>query len=308
MSKPLGRVLAATDLSAPSLHAVDRAFLVASQAGAACSIANALGLGALTALREALGQQYGAVSRKIAERQRESLEAVASDPSRNRGVSASVDLLEGTATAAIPLHAEAIGADLVVVGARGQGFLERFVLGSTASRLLRTSGRPVLIVKEPCHGPYRRALVAVDFSSGSKEAVEFATRVAPGAVLVLTHAFDVPFEGMMRYAGVADDVVQRYRIQVRHRAQMQLNDLAAGAGLGEAEYVPVVVHGDAARQILVQAEQRDCDLIVVRKHASAMEQLLLGSVAKRVLDESRADVLVIVDEQATPRPAAAKTA
>jgi CPA2 family monovalent cation:H+ antiporter-2 len=307
MIKPLGRVLAATDLSAPSLHAVDRAFLIASQTGAACSIVHALGLGALTAMKEVLGQQYAAVSRKIADRQRESLEAVASDPSRNRGVSASVDLLEGTATAAIPAHAEAIGADLVVAGARGHGLLERFVLGSTASRLLRTSGHPVLIVKEPCSGPYRKALVAVDFSSGSKEAVEFARRVAPGAVLVLTHAFDVPFEGMMHYAGVADDVVQRYRIQARHRAQMQLNELAAATGLGEAEYVAVVVHGDAARQILLQAEQRDCDLVVVRTHGSAMEHLLLGSVTKRVLDESRADVLVIVDEQTTPRPASAKT-
>jgi len=306
MSKPLGRIIAATDLSAPSLHAVDRAFLIASQAGAACSIVHALGLDALAAMREILGQQYAAVSLKIAARQRDALEALASDPARNRGVSASVDLLEGTATATIPAHAEAIGADLIVAGARGHGVLARFVLGSTASRLLRTSRRPVLIVKGPCGGPYRRALVAVDFAGGSQESVEFARRVAPGAVLVLAHAFDVPFEGMMHYAGVTDDVVHRYRIQARHRAQMQLNELAAVAGLGEADYVAVVVHGDAARQILVQAEQRDCDLVVVRKHGSAMEELLLGSVTKRVLDESSADVLVIVDEQTTPGPASAR--
>lgn len=46
MSKPLGKIIAATGLSAPSLHAVDRAFLIASQAGAACSIVHALGLDA----------------------------------------------------------------------------------------------------------------------------------------------------------------------------------------------------------------------------------------------------------------------
>jgi nucleotide-binding universal stress UspA family protein len=47
----------------------------------------------------------------------------------------------------IAAEAERLGADLVVVGARGLGAAERFVLGSVSERLLRESERPVLVVR-----------------------------------------------------------------------------------------------------------------------------------------------------------------
>jgi len=295
----LNQLLAATDLSSSSLHAVDRGFLIASMCGAKYAVLHALGLDALAPLREYLGDDAPAVSQRIGDATRVELTRILERASRNLGVSADLELVAATAATAIPNYADAIDADLILVGAHGKGFLQRFLLGSTVSRLLRTSNRPVLVVKEPCRAPYRRILLAVDFSPASVRAIQLAKEVGADAELILLHVFDVPFEGKLRFAGVGDDVIHRYRIDSRERALQQLHNMARVAGVFDTDYEAVVRHGDANRQILAEEEARDCDLVVMGKHGTnATGELLLGSVTKRVLAESRSDVLVVVEKHA----------
>ena len=120
-----------------------------------------------------------------------------------------------------------------------------------------------------------------------------AQAVAPQARLILLHAYEPPFEGKLRYAGVEESVVRQYRETARKDAHDRLHQIASDAGLVVADWHPVVVHGDAARQILEQEEVQSADLIVLGKHGMGMvEELLLGSVAKHVLAHSRSDVLI----------------
>jgi len=294
-------LLAATDLSSSSLHAVDRGFLLAGQTGARYTVVHALELDALAQWRELLGGDISALSRKIADETRESLARLVSDPNRNRGVSAAVRVESGRAVSAVRRCADDVGADLVLLGAHGKGFLQRLVLGSTASRLVRTSKRPALVVKEPCRAAYRRVLVAVDFSPASALAIGLAQRIAPGADLILFHVCNVPFEGKLQYAGVSDDVIHQYRTDAVARALRQLHEMAAAAGLSSTDYLTRVQHGDISRWIISEEENSDCDLIVVGKHGTNVaEELLLGSVTSHVLSESRSDVLVVADPR---RPA-----
>jgi len=294
----LNHLLAATDLSPSSLHAVDRGFMLAARMGARYTVVHALGLDALAQVRDLLGGDISGLSRDISDEARGALTLITSDPARNAGVRADVRIEPGLAAAAVPSLAVSTGADLILVGAHGKGFLQRLLLGSTASRLLRKSRCPVLMVKEPCRGPYRRALVAIDFSPGSELGLGLAREVAAGADLVLLHVFDVPFEGKLRIAGVSDDVVHRYRVQARERALRRLHGIAQAAGLAAAEYSARVMAGDATRQILSEEEKSDCDLVIMGKHGTNVtEELLLGSVTNRVLAESRSDVLVVVDRR-----------
>jgi CPA2 family monovalent cation:H+ antiporter-2 len=294
----LTHIVTATDLSNSSLHAVDRGFQLARASGARYTVAHALGLDALAPLRELFGANNKAITEKIVDEARESLRGILDQPDRNLGVSASLRIEEGLATTAISAFANAADADLLLLGAHGAGFLQRMLLGSTASRLLRKSGCPVLVVKQAAHDAYRRILITIDFSPASRTAVQLARVMAPDAHLILLHVFDVPFEGKMQYAGVSEDIIYQYRIEARERALHQLHQLAANAELSTADYTVLVLQGDATRQILVQEEQHDCDLIVMGKHGiHVTEELLLGSVAKRVLAESASDVLVVVDER-----------
>jgi len=291
-------ILAATDLSSNSSQAIDRGFRVARDSGARLDILHAVGIDALAPLREFLREDAEAVSQRILDEASDRLtELVADSPARN-GVPANLHVERGLAGTAIPLFVERAGVDLVVVGAHGKGFLQRMLLGSTASRLLRKCQCPVLVVKQEAHGTYKRALVAVDFSPGSQATVRIAREVAPNAGLVLLHVFDVPFEGKMQYAGVSEEVLLQYRIEARARAVQQLRELAELAGLTSGEYSGLVVHGDATRNIMEHEEKYRCDLIVMGKHGTHVtEELLLGSVTKRVLAESLSDVLVVVDKR-----------
>jgi nucleotide-binding universal stress UspA family protein len=189
--------------------------------------------------------------------------------------------------------ADQLDARLLVLGARGVGFLRRLVLGTTSERLMRRTGRPLLVVRQTPHEPYRRVLVAADFSPWSREAVTLARRVAPNAHLVILTAFQVPFEEKLHFAGVDAATVEMYRQQARAQARQRVFALADEAGLSPSQWEPCVVEGDASLRIVENEQSHDCDLIVLGKHGqSATADLLLGSVTKHVLAEGSADVLV----------------
>ena len=293
----LKHILAATDLSSSSSQAVDRGFLIAKVSGARYTIMHALGLDALAPLRELLGENADAVSRKIIDEAHERLTELVSDSPWAQNMTPDMQIERGQAALAITAYAETNAVDLVLLGAHGSGFLQRMLLGSTASRLLRKSTCPVLVVKQQTHREYKRVLVAVDFSPGSEITIRLAREVAPDAEIVLLHIFNIPFERKMRFAGVSDDLINQYRHDARERATSQLHQLAQSIGL--MNYSGHVVHGDATRQIVEYEEECRCDLIVMGKHGTHVtEELLLGSVTKRVIAESLNDVLVVVDKRA----------
>ncbi len=289
-------ILAATDFSSSSLEAVDRGFLLASELQAQYTVMHALGLEALAPLRALLGAREAEVSQRLLAQTHLELEQAVADATRHHSVVPSLQVEAGLAGDVVTTWAESHDVGLVVVGAHGSGFLQRMLLGSTASRLLRKSRTPVLVVKQEPRGPYRRVLVPLDFSRGSLLAIRLVRQVAPQADLLLLHVFDVPFEGKMQFAGVDAELVAQYRREARERATRQLHELAASAGLQPEDYTALVLYGDAVREVVMHEERDHCDLIVMGKHGTHVsEELLLGSVTNRVLAESRSDVLVVVD-------------
>jgi nucleotide-binding universal stress UspA family protein len=119
--------------------------------------------------------------------------------------------------------------------------------------------------------------------------------------LVLLHAFELPYEGKLAFAGVDEQVIRRYVTSEGEVRRKRLHELAAAAGLTAVEYSARIVHGDPAQQIIAIEQEVDADLIVVGKHGSHIaEELLLGSVTKHVLGESQCDVLVICDPREAP--------
>lgn len=300
--KPLARILAATDLSAPARHAVERAYHLAASAGSDLYILHAMELGAVDSLREMLGDDLYSLKAVLNGDARMRLDRLTSDTSINCGIAAQTCVALGNPLASIAAEADALDASLVVLGARGESFLRHATLGSTAARLLRKSvRRPVLVVKQAPHEDYRRVLVAVDFSPASMQAICTTRRLAPAAELVVLHAFELPYEGKLVLAGVDEQVIRRYIATDSEARRKRLHDLAAAAGLAPIDYSARVIHGDPAQQIIAMEQEYDCDLVVVGKHGTHVaEELLLGSVTKHVLAESQGDVLVICDPREPP--------
>ena len=295
-------ILVATDLSAPARHAVERAFLLAASTESELSILHITELDALDSLREILGDNLIEVKAALNSDARSQLEQMTGDASVRRGVAARTCVAEGNPLATIVAVTDSQEAHLVVLGARGESFLRHAMLGSTAARLLRkSSSRPVLVVKQAPHEYYRSVLVAVDFSPASLKAIRLARSWAPNANLVLLHAFELPYEGKLRLAGVEEQIIRQCIAKEGKVLPKRLHELAADAGLGALEYSARIVHGDPAQQIIALEQEIDADLIVVGKHGShIVEELLLGSVTKHVLAESQCDVLVVCDPRVAP--------
>lgn len=303
---PKDTILTATDFSAHARHAAERAARLAHETGARLSLLHVLPGNTLQALRQWMGNDP-APEQRLRDEAQGQLQHLADELMATRRVAAHRALTEGPVIDEILREADARDAALLVLGARGAGFMRRLVMGTTAERLLRRTRRPLLVVRQRPHEPYRRVLLALDFSPWSLQALAMARRVAPHAHLVLINAFAVPFEEKLRFAGVDAATIDVYRRQARAQATQQVHGLAQQAGLAPGRWTPLIVEGDASQRIVEHEQESDCDLVVLGKHGqSATEDLLLGSVTKHVLAEGSLDVLVSTAH--AERPAASTPA
>ncbi len=294
MTQPL-RLLAATDLSPPSRDAALRAALIAREVDASLDLLHVAELGAIERLRGLLGVDAPADLEAAAEAAaRERARAFGDDLAGRAGTAPGVQVRIGSPLQSIAAHADGQQADVLVLGARGEGFLRHAALGSTAERLLSLSPRPLLVVKTPAHASYRRVLVPVDFSACSLRALRLARRIAPAAELVLVHAFGAPFEARLRFAEVHAALVERYNDAARREAEARFAALLAAEGLAAGQARTLVVHGDPAATVLELEQAHDCDLVAIGKHGDGgLQEWLVGGVARHVIAHSRADVLLV---------------
>jgi nucleotide-binding universal stress UspA family protein len=292
-------VLAATDFSQPAALASARAALVAAEHGARFQLVHVVEQQALVALRDWLapGRDLRAAVAEQAEMQ---LAAAARQLLDAWGVQPQTSLLTGQPLQEI--QAAAAQADLLVLGGRGDHFVRDVTIGTTADRLLRCAATPLLVVKAAPTASYGRVLVLVDFSPASQAALEAAARVAPGAALRLLHAFDLPFEGKLRVAGVGEEQIEHYRAQGRQEAMEQFRRMLDGNPAGERATL-AIEHGNVRLEFLRAVEEFRPDLVAIGKQGQGfLSDLLLGSVTRIVLAEAGCDVLVV--PRAAQAPAA----
>lgn len=87
--------------------------------------------------------------RALRERATRTVETRMCGPLVERGLACTSTTREGDPADVLLAAADEVGADLLVVGSRRLGLLERLTLGSTSTRLLRLARRPVAVVPLP---------------------------------------------------------------------------------------------------------------------------------------------------------------
>jgi nucleotide-binding universal stress UspA family protein len=143
------RILAGVDGSAQAAHALRHAAGLAIALGAELRIVHVVDMGVLPLAPElALDVERLAQARRA---KGEKLIAAALAQARAAGVTAQARLAETAmpaqqVAAALVGEAESWAADVIVLGARGHGGLERVLLGSVADGVARRSAVPVLLV------------------------------------------------------------------------------------------------------------------------------------------------------------------
>ena len=293
MEKP-ARILVATDLSTHAGKAETRAAMLAQALGARqLTLLHVVPRLPLKALTDILERTPLETEQRLVDAAREDLAGRARLLGDKHGIEVAAAVRIGRPHLEIVAHADEIDAGLVVVGGYGAHLVRELFLGATAEKVLRKSARPVLIVKQEPLSPYKRLLVPVDFSPSTDGALDWAQGVAAGAEITLVHVFEAPYESTLRYASVEDKVLEGHRAAARQQAQEAMRTFLEDRRAAGTDFTQRILHGHPAAGIRDLAEELRPDLIVMGKHGqSEIEELLLGSVTKHVLFESRCDMLV----------------
>lgn len=139
----------------------------------------------------------------------------------------------------------------------------------------------------------KKLLVPVDGSAAALRALQAAVALAKlsGATLHLVHAHEAP-----RVHGEILVYVSEEKMRALQRAQCEafLDRAEAELKGSGVRYTREVLEGPVGRTLAEHAERIGCDAIVMGRHGeSALRDMLMGSVAMKVLHASGLPVLLV---------------
>jgi len=291
----LSHILAATDFSEPSLIAVDRATQLANQHQASLTVFHGFNSGQLGPLPRGFGDLLSDARASFKKETQDRLQMIAAKQKAQGKAAISALMLEGNSQEVL---AEAINqskAELLVLGAHGEGYWHELFLGSYISSLLAHSTVPVLVAKQAPTTEYKNILVPVDFSNASKTLIQLAQTIAPNARKTLLHIPSAPLEGMMRLKNASPEELLHYKQLCTDEAQTKLNKLLVS--IGDPSFTAKLVGQNYAPSEIISFQMdNQCDLVLIGKHgAGYVSDLLIGSVTKLVISNVSCDTLVSVD-------------
>jgi nucleotide-binding universal stress UspA family protein len=148
--------------------------------------------------------------------------------------------------------------------------------------------------KEARMNPFKRILVATDFTDSSKPAFEEAIELAQknGAELLIGHAYQPP--NMTQADAVAPGVYDEWDRNLRFRIEQKLQELVNDAKKNGILAKPLVLAGAPYEAIVEAAKENKADLVVMGTHGrKGVSRFFLGSVASRVISTSPCPVMTV---------------
>ena len=278
------RVLVGTDLSSTAKVATDRAAALADRLGAELVIVHA---GPGGEALEALASAHGA-------------KAVA---------------VVGPPAEVLITQAEAVNADLIVVGSVGMSGAKRFLLGSVPNKVSHHAPTDVLIVKtDPPRDAlgYDKVLVGTDGSPTAMRAVDMASELANrlGAKTTIVCVYQPPSEQELeQFKADPNDPVAQWNVgkdvrevpsefKWRIAGTAQAEDILERASerAQEAGIAAEVraLQGNPAEELIGLAGAEDFDMIAVGSVGmSGAKRFMLGNVPHRISHHAPTDVLIL---------------
>ena len=228
------------------------------------------------------------------------------------------DYLKYTATTLKPLAVDAVEkiglpAEVIVDSAKGDADCliamathgmtgpRRWLLGSVASKVVQTAANPILLIRvTPDMAPSRlialkRVIVPLDGSGLAEKVLPYARVLASKLNLdmQLVRTYNLPPDAYVVADGVIDQGPATYRESLHEESEKYLDGKVAGLRAdGCASVSAHVIEGDPASEIVDLASAPQ-SLIAMSTHGrSGVGRWALGSVAEKVVQHTRAPVLL----------------
>ena len=146
----------------------------------------------------------------------------------------------------------------------------------------------------------KKILLPTDFSGCANYALPYAAAIAlaANAEIICVHVVE-PVVPAVGYTGLADPMpIADISEQLEDSAERQLPKLAECEECVGLNVEEVIVHGDAAAEIVRVATEEEVDLIVISSHGrTGLGRIIFGSTAESVVRHAACPVLVVKPPQ-----------
>jgi nucleotide-binding universal stress UspA family protein len=146
---------------------------------------------------------------------------------------------------------------------------------------------------------FDRILIATDGSKNSEKAAKFGIELAKlsGGKVIIVYIADIgKYSAFLipPFGGVSPDAIDNVVASIREtgeKATLQVEELARASGVTNER---LIVEGNPPREILRIAEDEKIDVIVMGSIGkTGLEKFLMGSVAEKVVHNSKLPVLIV---------------
>jgi nucleotide-binding universal stress UspA family protein len=216
------------------------------------------------------------------------------------GVEYFTAIREGTVHEVIRDYAKEHEVDLVIVGTHGRTGVSKLMYGSVTERVLKTVHTPIIVVPPEGGELPSSIVIAYDFSAPAKRAAEIARAIhgfCHGPLHMVHSYLDVWGEYTDRGA-VVGEAAEKRREALHLGLEKMLQAEAEELFSIDAQAIQThLVTGDPTEGLLRVAQDVGATLICAGTTGkSGIERLLIGSVARRLLHDSKVPLLLTHDD------------
>lgn len=292
LESQINHIVAATDFSINSELAVRRAAQIAQKTGATLHLLHVVHpLEIYPDLMLTFNDHLKDYQRLKKANGLESLDQLAIEIRKDFGLRVVTSSRIGRAHVQIVAFIEEQPVDLVVMGCHGETNIVEAMIGSTASRVLNKTSCNILVVKSKGTSPYERVIAAVDLSAGSFHTASMACVVAPNTPVEILHIFDLQKEVWSKDIDMTEAEVEKFYDEAMKHVDAELNKLVTKLNHSGLNFM--VRNGYSPQVINARAVEANADLVVIgRNSKNTIEEFMLGSVSKTVLEMVNCDVLL----------------
>ena len=288
----INQILVPTDFSENAQHALNYAVALAKQCSAKLHLLHIPVIPTYLLMDLSYSPGPEAVTRIL----NESQDALDEQAQAVAGVEHFTAIREGTVHEVIRDYAKEHDVDLVIVGTHGRTGVSKLMYGSVTERVIKTVHTPIVVVPPEGGVTPSSIVMSFDFSAPSKHAAEVA-RAIHGVFhgpLHLVHCYlDVWGEYTDRGAVVGEAAEKRreaLHLGLEEMLRAEANELFS---IDAQTIQRHLVTGDPAEGILRVADEVGATLICAGTTGkSGIERFLIGSVARRLLHDSKVPLLL----------------
>jgi len=194
---------------------------------------------------------------------------------------------EGDPSEKIVSVAEEENCDLIVMGRRGLGRLERVLVGSVTARVIGLSKKDIIVVPQDSKIGYNDLIIATDGSASSDLVTERAIRFAKkhNSTLHVISVVDVTDE----FLAEAPEILEKLILNAKKIVDNTLKKIQSH----NINVDGVVKEGETYRSIINLAIEKGSGMIFMGSRGkTGLKKLLLGSVAEKVIGHAPCPVFV----------------